>query len=95
MGLEEDAKQGTPRKWNGIEVMAVDIYLRKYFSYSPEKALEQTVEIFGIADKRTVRDFRKEYDSGWAESAGPLMEQLSKDDLLDNMPKSIRKNLPH
>ena len=95
LGLEEDAKQGTPRKWNGIEVMAVDIYLRKYFSYSPEKALEQTVEIFGIADKRTVRDFRKEYDSGWAESAGPLMEQLSKDDLLDNMPKSIRKNLPH
>jgi len=95
LGLEEDAKQGTPRKWNGIEVMAVDIYLRKYFSYAPEKALEQTVEIFGIADKRTVRDFRKEYDSGWAESAGPLMEQLSKDDLLDNMPKSIRKNLPH
>ena len=95
LGLEEDAKQGTPRKWNGIEVMAVDIYLRKYFSYSPEKALEQTVEIFGIADKRTVRDFRKEYDSGWAESAGPLMEQLSKDDLLDNMPKSIRKNRPH
>ncbi|MDA9006870.1 hypothetical protein N9J36_04555 [Litoricola sp.] len=95
LGLEEDAKRGTPRKWNGIEVMAVDIYLRKYFSYSPEKALEQTVEIFGIADKRTVRDFRKEYDSGWAESAGPLMEQLSKDDLLDNMPESIRKNLPH
>lgn len=94
-GLEEDAKRGTPRKWNGIEVMAVDIYLRKYFGYPPEKALEQTLEIFGIADKRTVRDVRKEYDSEWAESAEPLMEQLSKDDLLVNMPESLRKKLPH
>ena len=94
-GLEEDAKRGTPRKWNGIEVMAVDIYLRKFFGYPPEKALEQTLEIFGIADKRTIRDFRKEYDSEWAESSEPLMEQLSKDDLLANMSESIRKKLQH
>ena len=95
LGLEEDIKQGTPRKWNGIEVMAVDIYLRKYLSYQPEQALEQTLEIFGIGDKRTVREFRKEYDSEWAESSDPLMEQLSKDDLLINMSKSTRKILPH
>lgn len=95
LGLEENAKRGTPRKWNGIEVMAVDIYLRKYSGYPREKALEQTMEIFGIADKGTIRGFRKEYDSEWAESSEPLMEQLSKDDLLANMSESIRKKLQH
>jgi hypothetical protein len=95
LGLEEDAKRGTPRKWSGIEVMAVDIYLRKYLGYPPEKALEKTLEIFEIADKRTIRDFRKEYDSEWAESSEPLMEQLPKDDLLINISENIRKKLPH
>jgi len=95
LGLEKDIRRGAPRKWSGIEVMAVDIYLRKYLLYSPEKALEETLEIFGIGDQRTIRDFRKEYDSEWAECDEPLMEQLSQDDLLSNMSESTRKKLPH
>lgn len=95
LGLEQDVKRGARRKWNGVEVMAVDIYLRKYRGNPPEKALEQTMEIFGIADKRTIRDFRKEYDSEWAESSEPLMENFSEDDLLINMSENIRKKLPH
>ena len=94
-GLEKDIKKGAPRKWRGIEVMAVDIYLRKYLGYSSEKALEQALEMFGIGDKKTVRDFRKEYDNQWAKTHEPLMEQISKDDLLSNMSESTRKKLPH
>lgn len=83
LGLEADPpKGGRPRKFEEIQIMAVDLLLRDHLGFRKEQAVEWIAAEIG-ADRKFTRGSRKEYDSRASKTAGrPLMDGLSRDDLL-------------
>ena len=92
LGVEEEKHRGgRPRKYEELEVAAVDLLLRDHASFKAEQAIDWLYKEFSI-DRRTVQKIRKGYDSRRSSSEGDLMDAMDRELLLHNA-GSIRKNL--
>ncbi|MDB4409320.1 hypothetical protein N9235_00700 [Gammaproteobacteria bacterium] len=89
---EEPDKGGRPKKYDELELAAVDILLRHHAGMGPEEAVNWIIKNIG-ADRRATQRIRKVYDSKYNEVTDePLMENLNYD-LLLHMTGSRRKKV--
>jgi hypothetical protein len=93
LGVEDEPnKGGRPRKYDEVELAAVDLLLRNNAGFTPEEAVEWIEENVG-ADRRAIQRLRSAYDARYNKfGADKLMESRGQDDLLD-MSGSMRKKV--
>ena len=81
--FKEPNKGGRPPKYNQVEVAAVDLLLREYAKFRPEKAATWINKNIGV-DRRTIQRIRTRHDGRYDKiSPKTWMESLDKELLLD------------
>ena len=81
--FKEPNKGGRPPKYNQVEVAAVDLLLREYAMFRPEKAATWINKNIGV-DRRTVQRIRTRHDGRYDKSSSKTwMERYDKELLLD------------
>lgn len=67
------SRGGRPRKFDSAKMMAIDVLLRNHFGVDAKTAAEVLEQCFGI-DPRTLRGYRKEFDSRFGDDPEPFMD---------------------
>ena len=95
--FKEPNKGGRPPKYNQVEVAAVDLLLREYAKFRPEKAATWINKNIGV-DRRTIQRIRTRHDGRYDKSSSKTwMERYDKELLLDftgSMREKVTRVLP-
>ena len=93
LGLEDDVNPGgTPKRYDDLELAAADILLRDHAGLKPGKA-HQWLELNTQISKSQIGRIRREFDSRYnRHTDAPLMESISREDLL-RLSGKLRQNL--
>ena len=98
LGVEEEPnKGGRPRKYDKDELAAVDLILRDHANFGPEEAITW-INANIHADRKLVRQLRREYDARYNKFAERLAESLDLDVLLHmsgSMREKVAEVMPH
>jgi len=77
---------GRPHEKDPDKIMAIDILLRKFAKIEgkelSDKQAEELIEIYYAVDSRNLARYRKYYDSQFGDSSEPLLEKLTKRQLV-------------